>query len=168
MTVPATERVAHLVDPHSTETVSILGPTLEYLTAPESDTGPCVLRGTIPPRGAVPLHSHSDPETFLLLSGEAEGLCVSDDGYAWVPVRPGDVFHVPGGARHAWRNPSLEPMVSIIVTTGKLGRFFREVGRLLDDAGTPEEELKRFLATADRYGYWNATPEENAEVGLYL
>jgi len=24
------------------------------------------------------------------------------------------------------------------------------------------------MATAERYGYWNATPEENAEVGIFL
>jgi hypothetical protein len=36
-------------------------------------------------------------------------------------------------------------------------------------AGPPSAEaIERFLATAERYGYWNATPEENAEVGLAL
>jgi hypothetical protein len=47
----------------------------------------------------------------------------------------------------------------LVVSTAKLGRFFREV------AGEP---LPRFLAIAARYGYWNATPEENAAVGLRL
>jgi len=28
--------------------------------------------------------------------------------------------------------------------------------------------VRQFLGTAARYGYWNATPEENAEVGLRL
>ena len=32
--------------------------------------------------------------------------------------------------------------------------------------GPPPVPDERFLATAERYGYWNATPEENAEVGL--
>jgi hypothetical protein len=33
------------------------------------------------------------------------------------------------------------------------------------------EPLRRpfgVLATAERYGYWNAAPEENAEVGIVL
>ena len=36
-------------------------------------------------------------------------------------------------------------------------RFFREVA-----GSTPEH----FLAVSERYGYWNATPEESAAVGL--
>ena len=30
------------------------------------------------------------------------------------------------------------------------------------------EELTRFLRVATAYGYWNATPEENAAVGIRL
>ena len=93
---------------------------------------------------------------------------MSADGFAWAPIRPGDVFHVPGNAKHAWRNPSLDPAVTIIVTTGKLARFFREVAEPSGSPSTSEEATGRFLATAERYGYWNATPEENAAVGLIL
>jgi hypothetical protein len=121
----------------------------------------------------VPLHSHADPETFIVLSGELEGLAMSPDGIAWVPVRPGDVFHVPGHAKHAWRNPSSEPAVTIIVSTARIGRFFRELGTPARAAGTiarppSDAQVRRFLETAERYGYWNATPEENEAVGLHL
>ena len=37
-----------------------------------------------------------------------------------------------------------------------MARFFLEV------AESPGE----FLAISDRYGYWNATPEENAAIGV--
>jgi quercetin dioxygenase-like cupin family protein len=152
---------ADLVDPRAVETLDVLGPTIQYLTPPDGDDGhPCVMRGTIPPGVVVPLHSHADPETFVMRSGRVEGLAVSAEGFEWIPVGPGDVFHVPGDAKHAWRNPSREPAEMIIVTTAKLGRFLGEVA----SAGGPE----RFLATAERYGYWNATPQENAEVGLQL
>ena len=30
------------------------------------------------------------------------------------------------------------------------------------------DEIQRFLNTAERYGYWVATPEENALVGISL
>jgi len=30
------------------------------------------------------------------------------------------------------------------------------------------ETIRRFRDTARRYGYWNATPEENARLGLVL
>jgi uncharacterized RmlC-like cupin family protein len=130
------------------------------------------MRGTIPPGGAVPLHSHADPETFLALSGEVEGLFDRPGDPGWVRIGPCDVFQVPGGARHAWRNLSDEPSVTIVVSTARLGRFFREVGTRVAPgtaatASPPsEEELERFLAIAARYGYWNATPEENAAAGV--
>jgi hypothetical protein len=36
-------------------------------------------------------------------------------------------------------------------------------GRAPSDA-----DVQRFLETAERYGYWNASPEENAAIGLHL
>jgi mannose-6-phosphate isomerase-like protein (cupin superfamily) len=150
---------AHRVDWSALERVEILGPVLEFLTpAGAPDDTPCIIRGAIPPGGIVPLHSHADPETFLVLSGELEGLSMSGEDFEWVPIRVGDLFHVPGDARHAWRNTGTEPAVTLAITTQRLGRFFREAG--------PEAELERFLAVAERYGYWNATPAENAAVGL--
>jgi quercetin dioxygenase-like cupin family protein len=158
----ALDHVAHHVDVDAAATLDVLGPTVSFLTPPDgADAEPCVMRGTMPPGVVVPLHSHADPETFLMLSGELEGLTMSPDGFAWVPVRAGDVFHVPPNAKHAWRNTAREPAVTIIVSTIKLGRFFRELG-----AGGPT--VARLLETAARYGYWNATPEENAQVGLRL
>ena len=119
------------------------------------------MRGTIPPGGVVPLHCHADPETFLAIAGEVEGLSHSGDAFSWVRIRPGDVWHVPGGALHAFRNRSSQPAVSLIVTTMKIARFFREV------AGRPSgDRIDHFLETAERYGYWNAAPEMNAELGL--
>jgi hypothetical protein len=51
-----------------------------------------------------------------------------------------------------------------------MGRFFQEVGRPV--TGTPQpvtaEDLARFLSVSATYGYWNATPEENAAIGIPL
>jgi quercetin dioxygenase-like cupin family protein len=156
---------AYLVDLKRAEALDLMGPTVRFLTPPDgADGAPCVMRGTIPPGVVVPLHSHADPETFLMESGAVEGLRMSADTFDWIPVRPGDVFHVPGDEKHAWRNPSSDdPAVMIIVSTARIGRFFREV------AGPPSQAvIQRFLETSERYGYWNATPEENAAVGLEL
>ena len=30
------------------------------------------------------------------------------------------------------------------------------------------EKIQHFLITSQKYGYWNATPEENAEIGLTI
>lgn len=163
---------AYLVDPAAVETLDVLGPTVQFLTPPE-DGEPCVMRGTIPPGVVVPLHSHADPETFLAVSGELEGLVHADEDVRWIRIGPGDVFHVPGGARHAFRNRSRGPAVSILVSTSTIGRFFREIGRPLEPGATPAwppppAALQRLRETAERYGYWNATPEENAAVGIPL
>jgi hypothetical protein len=121
----------------------------------------------------VPLHSHPDPETFLAVSGKMEGLLQSDDGFRWVGIRPGDVFHIPGAVKHAFRNRTRHPAVAIVVTTGRLGRFFRDVGAPVTwgtvPAGLPSAEaLRRFHETAKKYGHWSATAEENRQVGLSL
>jgi hypothetical protein len=77
-----------------------------------------------------------------------------------VPSRLDPVAHVvdPGGAKHAFRNRSPEPAVSIVVSTVRMGRFFREVAAALEP----------LPAIASRYGHWIATPEQNAAVGLRL
>lgn len=166
--------VARIVDLSHLVTINVLGPTIQFLTEPgDSDETPCVMRGTIPPDVIVPLHSHADPETFIALSGEAEGLVVSNDRTKWVRIRPGDVFHVPGGAKHAFRNRFKESAVSIIASTSRIGRFFLEVGTPLDPNGKPDwppsaEKVRKFLESVDRHGHWIATPEENARVGLSI
>jgi uncharacterized RmlC-like cupin family protein len=83
--------------------------------------------------------------------------------YEWIVGKAGDYIHVPSGARHAWRNVSSEPLVALIITTTRLGRFFQEVGRPVTPA-----DLAHFATVAAEYGYWNATPEENAAVGIHF
>jgi mannose-6-phosphate isomerase-like protein (cupin superfamily) len=156
-------RTAAIVDQDAAETVEVLGPTIAFLTPTDGPSGsPCILRGTIPAGAVVPLHSHGDPETFLVESGGAEALAGPDGRRAWVGLRPGDLFHVPGHTPHAFRNTGSEPVVMLVTTTARIGRFFREAGSATGDP------LAAFLAAAERYGYWNATPEENAAIGLSL
>jgi quercetin dioxygenase-like cupin family protein len=146
-----TTMTAQLVEPRS-EPLDLMGPTIQFLVPP-ADGEPCVMYGAIPPGAVVPLHSHADPETFLMIAGELEGF---GDG-RWVRVGPGDVYHVPGNVKHAWRNRFDETAIMYLVSTATIGRFFLEV------AGKSAEE---FLAISERYGYWNATPEENAAIGI--
>jgi quercetin dioxygenase-like cupin family protein len=124
-------KLAQRVDPSAAETIEVLGPTVRILTPPTGDDGaPCLMRGTIPPGGRVPLHSHGDVETFIVLAGEVDGL----SGPAWVRVGPGDVFHIPAHVPHAWRNRSREPAEMLIVSTERIARFFREVAGPPSDA----------------------------------
>jgi quercetin dioxygenase-like cupin family protein len=147
-----------LIDESAAETIEVLGPSVSLLTPLDGvPDAPCVLRGTIPAGGFVPLHSHADPETFIAGQGRLSGF----DGDRWVAVAPGQMFHVAGGTPHAWRNDGDVAAVMTIVTTVRMARFFREI------AGPPTPEvLARFAEVSARYGYWNATPEENARIGL--
>ena len=65
--------------------VDIFRTTLEFLTSPEeAHNAFCTLRCVIPPGITVPLHSHSDTEDFLVLSGEVETLIQNTQGHEWV------------------------------------------------------------------------------------
>ena len=145
---------------------------MEFLTSPEDEHNDfCVLKGTIPPGTSVLLHAHVDTVDFIVISGSVEALQDKAQGFTWITAQPGDFIHVPGNARHAWRNVSEEPVVNLIITTKRLGRFFQEAGR--PAMGTPQspptpEKLERFAAITAQYGYWNATPEENAAVGITM
>jgi quercetin dioxygenase-like cupin family protein len=110
--------------------IELFGPTVEFLTSPEDEGNDfCVLKGTIPPGISVPLHSHPDTEDFFVISGSVESLRHGTEGYQWIAAKAGDFIHIPGGTQHAWRNVSGEPVVNLIITTKRLGRFFQEVGK---------------------------------------
>src|ERR1700676_1549260 len=155
------------------EIIDVLGPTIEFLSSQERENDPCIMRGIIPPGVTIPLHSHPEPETFIAISGRIEGLKESAGNFEWVLIGRGDVFHVPGGVKHAFRNQSDEPAHVVMAAPQSLSRFFREIGTpIAPDAaplGPPSAKvIQRFMDTAKRYGYWNATPEENAKVGIFL
>jgi quercetin dioxygenase-like cupin family protein len=165
-------QAARRIDASHLETVDVLGPTIQVLTpVDEGEDAPCLMRGMIPPGVAVPIHSHADLETFLVISGEVEALVETESGFDWIRIRPGDVFHAPGGAKHAFRNQGREPVVMMLVSTCRMGRFFQEIGRSVTSSMlTPsfQETIRHFLTASARYGYWNAPPEENARWGLAL
>jgi hypothetical protein len=130
------------------------------------------MTGTIPPGVSVPLHSHPDIESFLLVSGAVRALSQRDGKFEWLDVRPGELVHVPSNAKHAWRNTSSEPAVQLITTTPKLGRFFQEIGRPIT-AGAPllpstPDDLQHFTRVAAKYNYWLGTSAENAAIGIAL
>jgi quercetin dioxygenase-like cupin family protein len=163
----------HLVHKGMHGILDVLGPTVEFLTSPsEQGAVYCVIRGTIPPGVSVPLHSHSDAESFFVVSGAAEILTQRGDRLEWLKVKAGDFVHIPGGAKHAHRNTSNEPVVELITTTPRLGQFFQEIGRPIT-SGTPttpptRDELRRFEQLAAQYHDWLGSPAENAAVGIVL
>jgi uncharacterized RmlC-like cupin family protein len=125
-----------------------------------------------PPAVAVPLHSHSDLELFYILEGSMEVFQAKQDTGGWTTVGVGGVVAVPANVKHALRNTSSVPATLVVVTTSKLYEFFREVSKPFDpnDRPAPQtpEEVKTFLGIVARYGYWAASPEENAAIGIRL
>lgn len=149
----------------------VFGPSVEFVTWCDDEHGQfCVMRGVLPPGVTVPLHSHPDAEDFLILSGAQQVLIQTDAGLRWCDAHAGDYVRVPGGALHAHRNVSDEPAVDLVVTTIRMGEFFKAVG--LPTTGEPvpvtAERLGTFLAATRKYGYTLATPEENAAAGIDL
>ena len=139
--------------------------------SPSTEDAYCVIKATIPPGGGVPLHSHTDAESFYVLSGEAESLVQTTSGLEWQELRPGDFIHIPAGTKHAWRNRSSRPMSTLLICTAKLGRALQEMGQLMSEGGThiaSQARIQRLVEIFERYGYWLGSREENAEVGIEL
>jgi quercetin dioxygenase-like cupin family protein len=139
-----------------------LRPMNEYLTdVSDNDGDYCLIRCTLPAGAVVPMHSHADRETFYVLSGKVDAL--RED--RWEELGAGDVFDVAGGTKHAWRNSSQVAASIICVTTTKMARFLQDISTSAVDT-SPEEHAQRFLELVHANGYWLASPEENAAVGL--
>ncbi len=150
------------------ETLDLLGPRIRFLTPLVDDPDAyCVISSVVPPNVVVPLHSHPERETFLILSGALDAF----DGLAWRTNRAGEVFDVPGGVKHAFRNTSAEPVSVVLVTKTSMGHFFRSVGRPAADvpAGpVAAEAIGAFVTAAIQHGYWLGSPAETAEIGISL
>lgn len=167
-----TSEVLHrIAEGTARDAFEVFGPSVEFLTWCDDDFGRfCVMRGILPPGVIVPMHSHPDAEDFLILSGTQQVLIQTDQGLEWREAHAGDYVRVPGGALHAHRNVSDEPAVDLIVTTLRMGDFFKEVGLPITSEPIPvtAERLGHFIALTQKYGYTLATPEENAAVGIEL
>ena len=147
--------------------LDVFGPIVEFLT-PEGDEQVCVMRAVISPGVTVPLHRHDDFEDFYILAGRHQFLIWDDGGPRWRDAHAEDYVRLPGDVPHALRNTSDEPAVVLMVTTARMGKFFREVGRPVGSPPPTAQEMARFVAIARRYGYLLASPEENAAIGITL
>jgi hypothetical protein len=94
--------------------------------------------------------------------------------FAKLPPRCGwrRVRTEPSNAKQGFKNLSRDPVVQLITINSALGRLFRRIRRPIARGATlgapSPDELRRFVKTCERYGYWVATPEENASAGIPL
>jgi hypothetical protein len=62
------------------------------------------------------------------------------------------------------------PVTIALVSGSGIYEFFRELAKPLDPSQRPippiPEEMQEILITSAKYGYWLATAEENAAIGL--
>ena len=141
----------------------MLGGLLELVASIEAPAGDAVMfRSRMSPGSTVPLHSHVDPECFLVLEGEIE--VFADDGMGWRTVTACNSISMENGIRHALC--AGDKGADVLVTTNhRLAAFFRDAQRIGADAppaGPPgAEEVTHVLGTAKGYGYWMASPEEH-------
>ena len=160
-----------IVSKGTAEVFDALGPTVEFLTSPMAkDATYCVMKGSIPAGYSVPLHSHPDEESFYILSGSVEAMVQNNGNKKWTIMAEGDFVHIAADVRHAWRNNSDEPVQGVIITTPRLGRFFKEIGRPVAQGEHLEPtpgQLQNFMKVAARYNHWLASPDENASIGIF-
>ena len=148
-----------------------LGVLLEFLATPdEVKDAVCLIRGTIPPGVIVPLHSHRDPELFYILDGSLEVFQSNESSSGWTTAGVGDVATIPGNVKHALRNSSSLPVTSVTVTKTELYEFFRELAMPFDPNQPPVpptvEVMQKLFDVAAKHGYWLASREENAAIGI--
>lgn len=149
------------------------GVLLQFLASPdEVGDAICLIRGTMPPGVVVPLHSHAEPELLYILEGSLEVFRSSEGSSGWTTAGVGDVVTIPGSVKHALRNSSSLPMTLALVTKSGLYKFFRELAKPFDARQRPApptpEAIQEFFQLAAKYGYWLASPEENAAIGLSI
>ena len=155
------------------QTFIVLGVLLQFLSTPEQINDQIsLMRGTVPSGVVFPLHSHADPEIFYVLNGSLEVFQAEGQSAGWQTVNAGEVVSIPGNVRHALRNTSPSPLTSIIVSKRELYSFFRELARPFDPNRPPApptpEEMQELFELAAKHGYWMASPEENAAIGISL
>ena len=149
------------------------GVLLQFLVSPaEVGDAICLIRGTMQPKVVVPLHKHADPELLYVLEGSLQVYRSNEEASGWTNASVGDVIIIPGSVRHALRNSSSVPVTLVLVTKSELYSFFRELARPFDPsqpAATPAPEaMQQLFEVAAKYGYWLASPAENAAIGLNI
>jgi len=152
------------------ELIDMVGARFEAVAQMGTGDADTVLFRTRMPAGKiVPLHSHSDPECFYVLSGQIQ-VRLDDVLLGWHSVEAGCSLLVADGIKHVVRNSSDQAADLIVVTNNRLARYFREAGRPASPGSallppTPED-IQRLLRAADAYGYWIASPAESAAFTL--
>jgi quercetin dioxygenase-like cupin family protein len=151
----------------------LFGPiALTLASAEQTSDQFCVYDSVLPAGVFIPLHSHPEVEHIYVLEGALDILAYNDEGPYWMKATAGESVVIPTNTRHALRNITSVDAHLLLVSDARLGRFFDEIGVPVVPGVPPgpptPEALGTLIATAERYQYWMASPEENAAVGIKL
>jgi quercetin dioxygenase-like cupin family protein len=157
---------------HLAPAIDIMGPRVQILRdLNDQESTHCIMLVTVPPGVTVPLHSHADAESFYVVDGTVEMLD-RRAGDVWKHTGIGNFVHIAPDSQHAFRNATEVPAAFLCATTPRMAQFFEAVGEpVLPDAmpAVPgEARVAQFIATANSFGYWLGSPEENAASGIRL
>jgi mannose-6-phosphate isomerase-like protein (cupin superfamily) len=125
----------------------------------------CVFTAEMPAGVIVPLHSHSDRESFYILSGEMNFY----DGASWRILKQGEFVDVFSNTKHAWRNASKFSASLLVVTTVRMGVFLQQVSSSVEtklDNQAASIQKEHFFELIQSYGYWLGSPGDNEAIGL--
>ena len=157
------EEKAQAAAPKLIDMVGARFETIVRMGTQESDT--VLFRTHMAPGKLVPLHSHIDPECFYVLSGQIE-VFVIDEAPGWRVIDSGGSLLIADGVKHVVRNSSDRPADLIVATNNRLARFFYEAGRParpgLELSPPTDDDIQRLIRVSQAFGYWIATPAENA------
>jgi quercetin dioxygenase-like cupin family protein len=155
------------------QTYNVVGVKIQFLSTPEQVRDQIsVMRGIVPPGVVIPLHSHPDPEILYILEGSIEVFQAEGPDAGWSTVSAGQTVSIPGKTKHALRNVSALPVITVLITKTGIYQFFQELAQPFDPNQLPAPptpgEMQKLFTAAKKYEYWMASPEENAAIGLFL
>ena len=123
-------------------------------------------RTTIEPGRCVPLHSHPDPESVIVVEGALE---IYREAEGWRTLGPDEAMHVAPRRPHALRNVGDRSARLLTVSTVRMARLLAAVGSPSTgpSARLPNpSENAAFSSLAAAFGYRLAAPSEEAAIGI--
>jgi quercetin dioxygenase-like cupin family protein len=142
--------------------LDIMGPLVDLSTRNGDDF--VVIRSIAPSGTVVPLHSHSERETMVIVEGKFTAWLEG----SWQTYGPGEIIEIASNEPHALRNDGPDEVSLVLVTTSRMANFLGTVSASQDNADVSPDRLAHFVRTAVAYGFWNGSIEDQAAIGIEL
>ena len=125
--IPATEGVRKITRGEG-ERFDVAGAHLTWkVKAEDSGYAFSVCEQTLAPGEGVPLHSHSSPEVFYVLEGQADFFRIVEGKGDWIGCEAGSTMILPPNSLHAFYDRSSEPCRVLGISTQLHQTFFDAV-----------------------------------------